>query len=381
MAAIRSTLACNLETNLILAALPLFEAERVAALEWSFDALYAHEQLPDWFTELLTTYSEADRLVGHGVFFSLLSGRWTSEQQAWLIRLRALSREFRFDHITEHFGFMTGADFHKGAPINVPCTAVTLALGQDRLSRIQDACRCPVGLENLAFAYSLDDVKRQGDFLRQLIEPVNGFIILDLHNLYCQSKNFNLDLTALLDLYPLDRVREIHISGGSWAEVEIEPGRHIRRDTHDDAVPDDIFNWLSTAIDRCPNLGYVVLEQLGAGLTTGSERLAFQADFDRMDVIVQQKNKSIAHPDMQSFLPELPLLINPVPLENHRLYTHQLELSAILETAVDVQQAKRRLAESSLANSEWEVERWEPAMLETAVAIARKWKNGFVGKE
>jgi len=381
MAAIRSTLACNLETNLILAALPLFEAERVGALEWSFDALYAHEQLPDWFTALLTTYSEAGRLVGHGVFFSLLSGRWTSEQQAWLTRLRALSREFRFDHITEHFGFMTGADFHKGAPINIPCTAVTLALGQDRLSRIQDACRCPVGLENLAFAYSLDDVKRQGDFLRQLIEPVNGFIILDLHNLYCQSKNFNLNLTDLLSLYPLDRVREIHISGGSWAGVDVEPGRQIRRDTHDDAVPDDVFDWLGTSIDRCPNLGYVVLEQLGTGLATESERLAFQADFNRMDSIVEQKNDLTNERTMTSFLPKVPLIINPVPLENHRLYTQQIELSVILETAADAKQAHLRLADSSLANSEWEVERWEPAMLETAVAIARKWKDGFVGRK
>lgn len=377
MTAIRATLACNLETNLILAALPLFDAGRVAALEWSFDALYAQEHVPDWFADLLTAYSDADRLVGHGVFFSLLSGRWTNEQQTWLTRLNALSRQYRFAHITEHFGFMTGADFHKGAPISIPCTPATLALGQDRLKRLQDACGCPVGLENLAFAYTLDEVKRQGDFLRQLIEPVNGFIILDLHNLYCQSKNFNLSHADLLNLYPLDCVREIHLSGGSWTESQAESGRQIRRDTHDEAVPDEVFTWLGTSIDRCPNLGYVVLEQLGNGLTTDAERLAFQADFDRMEAIVQHKNESTPNLTMPSFLPQIPLLINPVPLENHQLYRQQLELSAILETATDVREAQVRLADSSLANSDWAVEQWEPAMLETAVAIAQKWKDGF----
>lgn len=380
MKMLRSTLACNLETNLLLAALPLFDAGRVEALEWSFDALYT-QQLPDWFVDLLTTYSEAGRLVGHGVFFSLLSGRWTSEQERWLDQLRALSREFRFDHITEHFGFMTGADFHKGAPINIPCTPVTLALGQDRLKRIQDACKCPVGLENLAFAYTLDDVKRQGDFLSKLIEPVNGFVILDLHNLYCQVCNFSINYRDLCALYPLDRVREIHISGGSWSESMAQSGRQIRRDTHDDAVPNEVFEWLGTCIEACPNLQYVVLEQLGSGLTTESERQAFQADFTRMDSIVQEKNKVTVPPMINTFLPKLPLILNATPLENHRLHNQQIELSTVLEKSINATQAQLQLAQSSLANSEWEVERWEPAMLETAISIARKWKNGFVGKK
>ncbi|WP_375444475.1 DUF692 family multinuclear iron-containing protein [uncultured Fibrella sp.] len=381
MATLRSTLACNLESDLLLAALPLFEAGRVEALEWSFDALYEYQHLPDWFVDLLTTYSEAGRLVGHGVCFSLLSGRWTNEQQIWLDQLRALSQTFRFDHITEHFGFMTGADFHKGAPINIPCTPVTLTLGQDRLKRIQDACQCPVGLENLAFAYTLDDVKRQGDFLTRLIEPVNGFVILDLHNLYCQVCNFSVNYRDLLALYPLDRVREIHISGGSWSESQVQPGRQIRRDTHDATVPDEVFDWLGTFIDACPNLQYVVLEQLGSGLTAESERQAFQADFDRMDSIAQERNKLTVPPIMNTFLPKLPLMLNTTPLENHRLHNQQVELSTILETAIDARMAQRQLAHSSLAHSEWEVERWEPAMLETAIAIARKWKNGFVSRK
>ncbi|RYF71102.1 MAG: DUF692 family protein [Cytophagaceae bacterium] len=378
---IRSTLACNLETNLILASLPLFEAERVEALEWSFDTLYAHEQLPDWFIDLLTTYSEAGRLIGHGVFFSLLSGRWTRDQENWLERLRALTRDYQFDHITEHFGFMTGADFHKGAPINIPCTPAALALGQDRLKRIQDACGCPVGLENLAFAYTLDDVKRQGDFLRQLIQPVNGFIILDLHNLYCQSCNFSIMHDDLLALYPLDCVREIHISGGSWSKSQTQPDVLIRRDTHDDAVPDEVFNWLETTIDQCPNLRYVVLEQLGSGLTSNAQQQMFQADFHRMDTIVQDRNQTTTATTMNSFLPKLPLIINATPLENHRLHNQQVELSAILESSTDVGQAQVRLAQSSLANSEWEIESWEPSMFETAVAIARKWKDGFVSRK
>ncbi|MGA0555076.1 DUF692 family multinuclear iron-containing protein [Larkinella sp. VNQ87] len=377
MAARYAALACNWDVHLLQASLPLWETGEVDALEWAFDTLFQYESFPDWFDELLRTYGEAGRLVGHGVFFSLFSGRWSSEQQAWLNQLRTLAGRYRFDHVTEHFGFMTGADFHKGAPLSVPLTATTLAIGQDRLRRIQDAASCPAGLENLAFAYSLEEVKRQGDYLHRLVEPVNGFLILDLHNLYCQHHNFKVSFEDLLALYPLDRVREIHLSGGSWEPSAIEPGRTIRRDTHDDRVPARLFDWLETAIDRCPTIKYIVLEQIGGSLETVEAQAGFAADFRRLNAIVQGTNKTADFAGHPTCLPDSSILTQKPPLEDQSLYEQQRALAAILETATDCQHARALLATSNLANSAWEVESWQPAMLETAIAIAQKWRNGF----
>src|SRR5437868_6215869 len=177
-----SSISCNLDENILSAALPLFEAEKIEAIEWSFDALYKFKNIPEWFVELLQTFGNKKRLTGHGVYFSLFSGSWSKEQQDWLTHLEKVTTAFQFDHISEHFGFMTGKDFHSGAPISIPFTPVTLAIGRDRLKRIYQSCKCPVGLENLAFSYSLEEVKKHGEFLDQLVQPVNGFIILDLHN-------------------------------------------------------------------------------------------------------------------------------------------------------------------------------------------------------
>ena len=87
------------------------------------------------------------------------------EQQQWLNELKLLTNKFRFDHITEHFGSTNGKNFHHGAPLCVPFSKTTLHIGRDRLARIYDTCQCPVGLENLAFSYSIEDVKKHGDFL------------------------------------------------------------------------------------------------------------------------------------------------------------------------------------------------------------------------
>ena len=372
---IYSTVACNLDVHLLQATLPLLEAEQVAAIEWSFDALFQFRTIPDWFTELITTFSDHQRLIGHGVFFSLFSGNWSPAQQAWLKHLQQLSQQYHFDHITEHFGFMTGADFHRGAPLSVPLNQVTLDIGIDRLKRISEACSRPVGLENLAFAYSLEEVKRQGDFLLQLIEPVNGFIILDLHNLYCQLHNFDLALEELIPYYPLDRVREIHISGGSWENSAWHPAKPVRRDTHDHSVPEEVFQLLGTILPRCPNLKYVVLEQLGTSLHSAESQVDFQADFSRMDRIVQEFNhmgqqNEVNNTFISPIFDNLP--INS--LTDNELHLQQRALATILETADSVLAAQQALMASPLAQSDWETEKWSPYMLEAAIAIAQKWK-------
>lgn len=370
-----ASIACNLDGDILSAAFPLLEAGRVEALEWAFDTLFARGQMPDWFAELLSSYSRENRLVGHGVYFSLLSGRWSAEQQQWLQQLRQLSAQFSFAHVTEHFGFFTGQNFHYGAPLPTPYTAATLRLGQDRLLRLYDACRCPVGLENLAFAYSLSDVQQQGAFLHQLLEPVNGFLILDLHNLYCQLHNFAVSPAELLALYPLEQVREIHISGGSWEDSVQKPGTTIRRDTHDGTVPEDVFRLLEHTMPRCPQLQYVVLEQLGTGLKTESSKLQFRQDFNRMERLVQQhRSGRVRRAAINPFLPVQLLPLSPA-VEDATLHSQQQQLSQLLETASSFAEAHQRLHSSSLANTDWNIEAWEPHMLETAISIAQKWKK------
>lgn len=369
-----TTLACNLDTSILQATLPLLESAKVEAIEWSFDALFQMEQIPDWFRQLLQAFSDENRLIGHGIFFSLFAGKWAPEQQQWLEKLAALVKVLPLDHVTEHFGFMTGANFHKGAPLGIPYTTSTLSIGQDRLKRIVNAAQCPVGLENLAFAYSADEVKRHGDFLSQLLAPVNGFIILDLHNLYCQMHNFGMSKEAILALYPLEQVREIHISGGSWESTQITPDKEVRRDTHDNEVPLVVFELLAHVLPLCTNLKYVVLEQLGTALRTAKEQAQYQQDYDKMRAITQQFRKNQAsNTSLKAFLVDQQFDLS-APISDDVLWQQQLTLSTILETAKTYEEARIRLSDSCLANTAWAIENWQPNMLETALSIAQKWQ-------
>ena len=249
------------ETQFLQASMPLIEAGDVEALEWSFDTGWKNG-VSDWLSNLIGVYSEAGRLTGHGVHFSLLSAEWTDRQQGWLDQFREEVTCRQYLHHTEHFGFMTAGDFHRSAPLPVPLTNSTLKLGRERFSQLAEVAPCPLGIENLALALSIDDALQQHEFLEKIVTPSNGFLLLDLHNIYCQLCNFNLSPAELLDNYPFHLVREIHVSGGSWGPTASSDSP-IRRDTHDDDVPAEVFSLLDHVLPRCPNVEAVFLERLG----------------------------------------------------------------------------------------------------------------------
>ena len=253
--------AAMLEPDFWTAAFPLLESGAVDVLEWSFDT--APNGVPEWLGATLDQFADAGALLAHGVSFSPLSGGWHDRQVAWLElwRREAAARPYRW--VSEHFGFMTAGETLQGSPFPVPMDARSLRVGRDRLVALAEHCTCPVGLENLAFAFGTDDVARQGEFLDALLDPVDGFLVLDLHNLYCQAVNFDRAPDELMMSYPLQRVRELHVSGGSWSEHR---GRRIRRDTHDDGVPEEVLAMLATALRQCPSVEVVILERLGGTL-------------------------------------------------------------------------------------------------------------------
>jgi uncharacterized protein (UPF0276 family) len=269
------------------AAAPLFQTGKVEVLEWSFDMAWSGEAIPFWCRELLLEYSDKNLLLGHGVTFSLLSARSTARQQLWLEKLLHECQLRSYVQISEHFGFAEAGPLSEGAPFPVPLTGGFLRIGKQKLSQLKETSQLPVGLENLAFAFCKQDVLDQGTFLDELLDEIDGFLILDLHNIYCQSANFNIDPADILCSYPLERVVEIHISGGSWSHSLSGNRKAVVRDTHDGRVPSEVFELVSTVLHQCTNLRYVVMERIGGSLFDVCEQSAFRADYDRLSELVK----------------------------------------------------------------------------------------------
>ncbi|MDR2234864.1 MAG: DUF692 domain-containing protein [Chryseobacterium sp.] len=350
------------ESEFVSTILPLLNDQSVEVLEWSFDTV-DHIQEPEWLSDLLDFYAENSRLLGHGVYYSLFDAQWTERQEKWLAKLKKEIQNRKYNHITEHFGFMNTENFHQGVPLPVPLNHKILRIGKDRLARLQDAAEVPVGVENLAFSFSIDDVKEQGAFLDQLVEDIDGFLILDLHNIYCQSCNFEIDILDIVSEYPLEKVKEIHLSGGSW-QNSVYGKKRIRRDTHDDVIPEEIFSVLPAVLAQCPALEYVIIERLGHTLHTDIDKKAFFNDFIRTKKIIEaaefsgrtskSRNRKNNH-------------LSYKPLQDELLHHEQTKLTKLLYGNADTASFKEEKF------SYFNTQKWDPEMIETAKNIIKKW--------
>jgi uncharacterized protein (UPF0276 family) len=352
------------EDNFLIAALPLFQTEKIEVVEWSFDTISNPKNRPEWLQQTIAEYGENNKLIGHGVYYSLFDARWNTRQEQWLKNLKNEVSTYNYSHITEHFGYMSNSNAHKGCPLPITLNTRTLAIGIDRISRIQDTAQLPVGVENLALAFSKTDVLQQADFLQQLIAPINGFLILDLHNLYCQAHNFNIDIIDLINCYPLQSVKEIHLSGGSWQQsIYATSLDNVRRDTHDDTIPIEVFDVLPYVLQKCTNVEYVIIERLGNTFTCAADYTNYSTDYEKAKTIINHTH----------FTKEIKKwgnkLIPPaIALNDIELYNEQQNISTALYNATNPEELIREL---HLNN--WDTTTWNPEMIHTAMLLVKKW--------
>jgi uncharacterized protein (UPF0276 family) len=259
------------------AVLPLFEAGVVDAIEWSFDQGWGVRGTPSWVPPLLDLYAQSGRLWGHGVSFSAASAQGEPQHSQWL---ELLAREIALRPVrgvSEHFGFMRAGDRNAGAPLPPGFGAGTRDVLLRNLARLRAVAGVSIGLENLALALDADEPWQQGALLTEVLDTFGGYLVLDLHNLWCQIASYDLDASALLATYPLRRVRCMHVAGGRWWEAP--GGGRFRRDTHDGAVPTEVLDLLSLALPQCPSCEVVVLERMGDTVASAEDAERHRADF------------------------------------------------------------------------------------------------------
>lgn len=182
-------------------------------------------------------------VVPHGVKLSLGSAEGIEADRAR--RLGELARELGAPVITEHVAFVRAGGREIGHLTQVPFTREALRV----VTRNVAAARrhlpdVPLLLENAAWTFRWpDDEIEEGAFYAEVAERTGCDLLLDLGNLYANARNAGIDPAALLDRYPLPRVRMIHIAGGFE-----EDGFYF--DTHANAVPDEVFALLARAVAR-----------------------------------------------------------------------------------------------------------------------------------
>jgi uncharacterized protein (UPF0276 family) len=343
------------------AAYPLFEAGLIEAIEWTID-LGWQEPVTEWATALLKAYGDAGRLYGHGVTMSPTS-RHDNARTRWLERM-AVERH-RYRHVIEHWGFSRARGIARGAPLPLVASEAVVQSTATALRQLASAARTHrVGLENLALALSDDDVDAQPAMIARTLDAVDGILLLDLHNVWCQAMNYGRDVRELVARYPLARVRQLHVAGGSWSNSTY--GKPFRRDTHDELAPREVLELLAWTIPRCPALEVVILERLPDTL---SDAYAWRTEFQLVaDIVRRATSEPVIAPR------PLPVVTLPTSASADDVGRLQDAMVAVFLSERDARAARSVL----LAHPDAQVFRdqiasWAPRAIEVAITLANKW--------
>ena len=214
---------------------------------------------------------------------------------------------------------------------------------------------------------------------------MGGFVLLDVHNLYCQVENFGIDPVTLINSYPLDLVQEIHLSGGSTSQSEGR--REIRRDTHDGAVPDAVFDMAKLALLRCPNVKAVILERLGDTIEGEQGGVQFREEFTRLlamrdevfgseisEAVLPTKAKVL--PTKAKVLPTNAKVFQSLgdPQRDEALDAFQTQLLTTLHEQIHADEIMSRLRGADACSAFLPyLDTFDPAMVEVAALLTKKW--------
>ncbi|HEX8439522.1 DUF692 family multinuclear iron-containing protein [Archangium sp.] len=351
---------------------PLFAEGLVAALEWDIDDSWGFSARtpPAWTERMLDLYAEEGALYGHGVWLSVLTAAWQPRQEAWLKRLAHECRRRPYRHVSEHFGFTAAGPFTRSTMLPLPYCGAAVDIGRDRVERLRAATGGPVGLEVLANTLAPVDAVEQGVFLDAVLAPTDGFLVLDVHNVWTQAVNTGLPPELLLESYPLERVRELHISGGSWARaLGAGDSRPVRLDSHDGPLLHPVLSLLRRALGLCPQCELVIVERRGETLQSEDVRAEWRAHYRAVVDLVAEASATPVSPARFSVTAPPPEL-----LDGEALARYQRELVTALveesESRAILSRLHQGVAGTRLAPY---LDTFDPRMVELLAALASRW--------
>ncbi|CAN7224774.1 DUF692 domain-containing protein [Rhizobium sp. LjRoot30] len=174
----------------------------------------------------------------HGVGLSI--GSMQPLDGDHLARLKALCDRYQPESFSEHLAWST----HDGVFLNdllpLPYTEETLARVADHVDEVQATLGRQMLLENPA-TYLLfeESTIEETAFLAEIVRRTGCGLLLDVNNVFVAATNHNLDPDAYISRFPLEAVREIHLSGHS--ETVDDLGAPLLIDSHDTPVKDPVW--------------------------------------------------------------------------------------------------------------------------------------------
>jgi uncharacterized protein len=191
-------------------------------------------------------------VLPHAVSLSL--GGADPVDTARVDHLAAVAQALDAPMVSDHVCFVRAGGLDSGHLMPLPRTREALAVLVANVKLAQSSLPVPLALENVAALLDWPGAElTEGEFLAELVERTDCWLLVDVANLHANACNVGTDPIAFLEALPLERLAYVHVAGG----VEREGLYH---DTHAHAVRPEVLDQLGELCARTTPPG-VLLER------------------------------------------------------------------------------------------------------------------------
>lgn len=144
--------------------------------------------------------------------------------------------------ISEHLAFTKTQDVDLGHLNPIPYTADSLEYFTDHVLEAKDVCQKPFLIENITYHLKIDSPMTETDFINQVCERANCYLLLDVTNLFVNSRNHQFQARHWLREINPEYIKQLHIVGYSQRNG-------VFYDSHDNNIQRELYELTRQVIE------------------------------------------------------------------------------------------------------------------------------------
>ena len=195
-------------------------------------------------------------LIPHGIEMSI--GTVGEVDSTYLDALEKVVGTTKGVWASDHLSFTRAGGIALGqlTPL-VRSRALALEIA-DKAAAVQKRLGIPFLLENVSYYVNFKSELTEAEFISEVLTRSGCGMLLDLTNLFLNSRNHGYDAIGFLESIPLDQVVQIHLAGGDAKEHQMGD---VLLDLHGAAVYAETWKLLEWVAPRAKQIRSVIVER------------------------------------------------------------------------------------------------------------------------
>ena len=215
-----------------------------------------YDELEAW-VDILEWTTVRRPVIAHNIGLSI--GNAGHFDLGYVDHIAQWQRRFNFPWQSDHLSFaevttVDGSEHHAGVAVPLPYDHDILEMIAGRVESFQENVGVPLLLENsVNFVTFRDQDMTEPQFFNELTAKTGCGVLLDIHNLYANSRNHGFDPKDFIQELDLTRVVEMHVAGGTEFAG-------MYTDSHAGPCPEVVWQLLEYAVPAAQNLRAITFE-------------------------------------------------------------------------------------------------------------------------